>query len=109
MTTSRTDSRPAPTGESRWERFRVLLESQRADCLRQRQLALADTVASVPDDVAVARAASLQHTVQEIDAALGRIAAGTYGRCLRCGTELPEERLELRPFATCCVRCQSVR
>jgi hypothetical protein len=33
----------------------------------------------LPDAVVVSRAASLLLTIEEIDAALGRIAAGTYG------------------------------
>jgi len=43
---------------------------------------------------------------QEVLAALERIEAGTYGRCVSCGTELPEERLEVRPEAARCVNCQ---
>ena len=89
-------------------RFRALLESQRADCARQREEALAECAQSVPDPVAQRRSADLQVTIAEIDAALGRIEAGTYGRCERCGTEIPEERLELRPFASRCVACTGV-
>ena len=97
---------PAPGPPTAWERFRVPLESQRDDCLRRRGLALAETVASNPDPVALSRAATLLHTVAEIDAALERIAAGTYGLCVHCGGAIPEERLEFRPFASGCVSCQ---
>ena len=97
---------PSPSPTMAGERFRVLLESQRDDCLRRRGLALAETVASNPDPVALSRAATLLHTVAEIDAALGRIAAGTYGLCVHCGAAIPEERLEFRPFASGCVSCQ---
>lgn len=38
--------------------------------------------------------------------ALGRLDAGTYGRCVVCGTDLPEERLDARPEAARCVSCQ---
>jgi RNA polymerase-binding transcription factor DksA len=38
--------------------------------------------------------------------ALTRIDAGTYGRCVSCGRELPAERLEARPEAERCVDCQ---
>ena len=41
----------------------------------------------------------------EVDAALARVAAGTYGVCVVCGTAIPEGRLEARPFATMCVVC----
>jgi RNA polymerase-binding transcription factor len=38
-----------------------------------------------------------------IDAALGRIDDGTYGRCERCGREIEAERLEALPWATLCI------
>lgn len=37
--------------------------------------------------------------LQEIEEALGRIAAGTYGICLRCGEPIDRERLEAAPAA----------
>jgi RNA polymerase-binding transcription factor DksA len=45
-----------------------------------------------------------QHVV-EIDAALERVAAGTYGVCERCGGAIGEGRLEARPVARTCIRC----
>jgi DnaK suppressor protein len=92
-----------------WSSFRTLLESQREDCLRQREIALAETVASVPDPVAVSRSASLLRTIDEVDEALARIDAGTYGVCVHCGGTIPEERLEFRPSAAACVSCQQTR
>ena len=86
-------------------RFRVLLEDHRADCVQQREAALAECAQSVPDPVAQRRSADLQVTIGEIDAALARLDAGTYGRCVSCGADIPEERLELRPFAGRCVSC----
>src|SRR4051794_11936868 len=88
-----------------WDRFRVLLDEHRADCVRQREEALAECAQSVPDPVAQRRSADLQVTIAEIDAALARIDAGTYGSCVTCGAAIPEERLELRPFAGRCVAC----
>ncbi|MGY1643019.1 TraR/DksA family transcriptional regulator [Geodermatophilus sp. SYSU D00703] len=99
---------PAATATD-WASFRGLLESQRADCVRQRELALVESATSVPDPVAVNRAAGLARTIEEIDAALARIAAGTYGRCVHCGNAIPVERLEFRPFAAGCVSCQQSR
>jgi DnaK suppressor protein len=92
-----------------WDRFRVLLDEHRADCVRQREEALAECAQSVPDPVAQRRSADLQVTIDEIDAALARLAVGTYGRCTGCQTEIPEERLELRPFAGTCVSCTGAR
>ena len=101
---------PAPTTASTDRApFRALLEAQRADCVRQRELALAETATSVPDPVAQSRAAGLLRTIEEIDAALERIAAGSYGTCVHCGSAVPAERLEFRPFAAGCVSCQQAR
>jgi len=104
VTQSRTTA-PAPT-TIRWAPFRSLLEEHRAGWVRQRELALADTVASVPDPVAMARSAQLLRTIEEIDAALARVEAGTYGRCVSCQAAIPVERLEFRPFAARCFPCQ---
>ncbi|WP_345802369.1 TraR/DksA C4-type zinc finger protein [Microbacterium sp. AZCO] len=41
----------------------------------------------------------------DIDAALTRIAEGTYGVCADCGRAIPAARLEARPTATRCVDC----
>lgn len=41
--------------------------------------------------------------VREIDAALTRLDAGTYGVCEVCGEAIPEERLAAVPYATLCV------
>jgi DnaK suppressor protein len=41
--------------------------------------------------------------VLEIDAALKRIDAGTYGVCGACGKPIGRERLEARPWATLCI------
>lgn len=42
----------------------------------------------------------------QINAALERIEAGTYGICQNCGRPIPPERLEARPWATLCIDCQ---
>ena len=43
--------------------------------------------------------------IADLDDALDRSAAGTYGNCERCGRPIPAERLAARPFATTCVAC----
>ena len=43
---------------------------------------------------------------ERVRAALERVDAGTYGQCVDCGRELPDERLEARPEADRCVDCQ---
>ena len=101
------DPQTSPAGAH--DRFRTLLEEHRADCARQREVALAECAQSVPDPVAQRRSADLLVTIEQIDAALARIEAGTYGRCTGCQREIPEERLELRPFAGTCVACTATR
>jgi DnaK suppressor protein len=66
---------------TRWGSFRALLDEQRADCVREREVALAEAATSMPDPVAMRRAASLLLTIAE--------------------------RLTIRPFAAGCVACQA--
>jgi len=107
MSTTLTAQAATATPATKWDSFRVLLEELRADCVRQRALALAEAATSMPDPVAMRRAASMLFTIDEIDAALDRIAEGTYGACVLCGVDIPAERLEFRPFAAGCVGCQA--
>ena len=43
----------------------------------------------------------------EVEEAIRRMEAGTYGVCVRCGDPIPPARLEARPMATMCVACAS--
>jgi RNA polymerase-binding transcription factor DksA len=43
--------------------------------------------------------------IEEIEAALTRLADGRYGTCLGCGRGIPIERLRLLPATGYCVRC----
>jgi RNA polymerase-binding transcription factor DksA len=46
------------------------------------------------------------HELREVDSALERIEAGTYGFCLRCGKPMDPARLQLFPaarFDICCM------
>ncbi|GHS89476.1 DnaK suppressor protein [Actinomycetota bacterium] len=52
---------------------------------------------------ALARAAGDRLT--EVDEALDRVRAGTYGRCEACGRDIDPARLAVRPTATRCVSC----
>ena len=51
-------------------------------------------------------AEGLVETLHEVDAALGRIAKGTYGSCESCGAQIPPERLDARPVARLCLDCK---
>ena len=43
--------------------------------------------------------------LQQVDEALARMDAGTYGVCANCGRPIPVARLRVRPFAQYCVPC----
>ena len=49
-----------------------------------------------------------EQLVHEIDIAVARIDAGTYGICARCGQPIPEDRLEAVPYATLCLDCKRI-
>jgi DnaK suppressor protein len=44
--------------------------------------------------------------ISEIASALARIESGDYGICIDCGVEIPEERLEVKPYARRCIQCE---
>jgi DnaK suppressor protein len=46
------------------------------------------------------------NVLAEIDAALERIDAGTYGMCASCSEGIAPERLEALPHATLCIDCK---
>lgn len=50
---------------------------------------------------------SLKGQLDDVDAALAHIAAGTYGICDRCGNDIGHDRLEFRPASILCVDCKS--
>jgi DnaK suppressor protein len=50
--------------------------------------------------------AVLERRLQDIDSALRSIEKGQYGICERCGQPIEAGRLEVKPDATLCVRCQ---
>jgi DnaK suppressor protein len=62
-------------------------------------------VADFERETAVIEAA--QSDKAEIEAALARIDAGTYGHCIDCGKEIPEGRLEIKPEASRCMEDQA--
>lgn len=64
--------------------------------------ALADAAATM--DVAMVIRESRE--LQEIEAALARIADGGYGNCADCGEEIGRARLRAYPAAERCLPCQ---
>lgn len=52
---------------------------------------------------------SLTETLRDIEDALGRFDAGTYGRCESCEGAIGADRLEAMPAARLCMTCASSR
>jgi len=62
---------------------------------------------SVDRELDLHLSAQAHAAIEEIDAALAKIAAGTYGFCESCGRPIPTARLEALPHARLCVSCKS--
>ena len=105
------------------------LESERANYLRQAESLQAeadsltedrepgdvqfDEESGEGDTLAVERerdlalSAQARAAIEQIDVAIEKIHAGTYGQCEKCGTNIPKERLKALPYAALCVKCKS--
>jgi DnaK suppressor protein len=67
------------------------------------------------DDAESEKGSQLNHLLSErdrsklagIDNALEKIEDDTYGICDECGCDIPKKRLNVLPFARCCIECQS--
>ena len=46
-----------------------------------------------------------EDTLGLIDAALGRIDEGNYGRCVQCDGAIPKARLNAIPYTPVCIKC----
>lgn len=53
-------------------------------------------------------AESLRESLDEVEAALERIEDGTYGKCIRCGENIPDVRLDILPAAPYCLDCAAI-
>ena len=50
---------------------------------------------------------SVEAQLADVEHALGRLDAGTYGTCEMCGKKIPNERLKARPAARFCIADQA--
>jgi RNA polymerase-binding protein DksA len=66
------------------------------------------TIAFEREHVAALAGQARQH-LAEIDAAMRRLADGSYGTCEVCGQPIGEARLAARPVTTTCIHCASRR
>jgi DnaK suppressor protein len=106
-----------------YSEFKALLQAQREQLLAEVRekiaasgegLGFANQSKLTDDDGAADAAAEMDvalviresQELQEIEAALTRIADGSYGVCAGCGGEIAHARLKAYPMATRCVPCQ---
>jgi len=92
------------------DRAQVLLDEISAS-LRGGGLALDAREPATDDTEAAVTAASAERDaaeLAEIEAALERMRAGTYGLCADCFAALPWARLDARPEASRCFDCEAV-
>ena len=57
------------------------------------------------DETMVALEQELQGQLQQVDRALERLEAGTYGDCTGCGEAIDLGRLEALPATPLCIEC----
>ncbi|MGB9606484.1 MAG: TraR/DksA family transcriptional regulator, partial [Bryobacteraceae bacterium] len=68
---------------------------------------LVDRVQSFVDrGLAVRTVNRLSGLIAQVDAALERIRAGTYGICRACGRPIGARRLKAVPWCSLCISCQ---
>lgn len=87
------------------ERERVMVSAQLADYLAiHAGITSRDGNVDKPTAWSV-QARALQRIIDDIEDALARMDAGTYGSCQRCGKQIPPRRRELLPHSRWCVTC----
>jgi RNA polymerase-binding transcription factor DksA len=57
----------------------------------------------VDEEIAIAH--NEERMLADVEAALGRIEAGTFGRCTQCGREIEAARLKAIPYTPRCIAC----
>lgn len=94
------------------EIHRALLEEERdgyAELAGRVRDAGDDSLADLLSDLNIAIIDRQVQEVAQIEAALGRIAADTYGTCIDCGETIDPARIDAYPTAERCITCQSRR
>ena len=78
-----------------------------SDIAIERNAEMMDDIQRTGDlDLALTTRSHAWKTSQAVNAALGRIADGTYGVCMDCGEPINERRLVALPWAEHCIVCQ---
>ena len=68
----------------------------------------ADAIPSLDPEFSLQRT-QVQEMLMAMDAALARIAGGTFGECMTCGEEIGSKRLVAFPWTRYCLACQTTR
>jgi DnaK suppressor protein len=100
------------------ERYRLLAAEMHEDFLRssnhddaERDEAPMDegdqSVADTQADLELTRMDQRGRELRALEAALSRLADGTYGECDECGEAIDPRRLEAQPISRMCIRCAS--
>ena len=84
-------------------------ESLREDVVKTGEISSVPTHPADQDveglDAEIATAQNEELLLEQVEAALGRIEAGTYGVCQQCEHTIDRERLEAIPYASRCIDC----
>jgi RNA polymerase-binding transcription factor DksA len=105
-----------PRKERTTSQWRALLEARWQARLRElTELSLAyhaadadsgrDQAAQQDTQALLRRATSARRKLADVEEALGRLAAGGFGRCEQCGSAVPAGLLAIIPEARYCPRC----
>ncbi len=98
--------------EEHRERLRREIEEQgidpdSVDFVRELEHGFADgahTAAERGQAITIVR--ELKGSLGDVERALGKLDAGTYGACERCGNPIGEDRLEAIPGVRLCITCK---
>lgn len=79
-----------------WEAKSTDMDSDSAD-----ENETADVMESLDENKAISDQLEIQ--LLKVESALGKIEAGSYGKCNVCGQDIPEARLEANPASLTCI------
>ncbi len=89
----------------------MLLRARQADLAAR--LGEADRTAPLIDEARRLQhqrhVAALHRVIGQVEAALGKVRDGTYGRCDACGQAIPDHDLAHEPASTLCGSCRGHR
>ena len=83
----------------------ALLEQRRFRTDQLRQLGAEAPADDAHAEVVATLRRAARVALTDIEAALDRMRAGRYGRCVNCEATIPRERLEILPYVALCMTC----